>query len=209
LIMILLIGLFVGLVCGLVAATKAGFVSSWARLLNTAVAVYIAVYMTPTIASSMSIVNERSWGAALCALMVGLVTFIILNAICMVIMGDLKIEMPKILDAVGGGVMGFANGILVWGFLCLLLSISPLTESSTVKQLYSPDEVEQMWRSSVGANMVALDFISFQSDPHEISKVVEMILKEGRPKPKPPKEAPVEEIEEGVEQPVSTDVPEG
>ncbi len=209
-IMILLIGLFIGLVCGLLAATKAGFVSSWTRLFNTAVAVYISVYMTPMIASSTAIVNEHHYGAVLCALVLFVVTFIILNAICMVIMGDLKIEMSKIFDAVGGGAIGFANGVLVWGFLCLLLSISPFAKSSTTSQICSADEVRQMWCSSVGANMAAIDFVSFQNPRYTLPEVVEKIVTEGMPRPKPPKEVPVplEEVEEGIDVPVSTDTPE-
>jgi uncharacterized membrane protein required for colicin V production len=210
-IMILLIGLFIGLVCGLLAATKAGFVSSWTRLFNSAVAVYIAVYLTPMIASSTAIVNEHHYGAVLCAIVIFVVTFLILNAICMVILGDLKIEMSKIFDAVGGGVMGFANGVLVWGFLCLLLCISPLAKASMTSQICSPDEVRQMWCSSVGANMAAIDFISFQNPKYTLAEVIEKIQTEGMPKPKPPKEVPVpqEEVEEGIDVPVSTDTPEG
>lgn len=203
--MILLVGLFIGLICGLVAATKAGFASSWARLLNTAVAVYVAVYATPTIASSAAIINEHFWGAVLCAFILFVMTFIILNAICMVIMGDLKIEMPKLLDTLGGGILGFANGVLAWGFICLLFCISPLAGSSTAKQLCSPDEVKQMWSSAVGTNMAVLDFVTMQDNPHSVCKVVDMIVTHGMPKPKAPKEQPVEEevVEEPAETPAS------
>jgi uncharacterized membrane protein required for colicin V production len=181
--MILVIGLIIGLVCGMIAAKKAGFVSAWARLFNTGVAVYIAVYMTPTIAASASIVGQNAIGPVLCACILAIVMFVILNTICSTIMGDLKIEMTRLLDSLGGGVLGFANGMLVWGFLCLLLCISPLAESSFVKQTTAPEEVMQMWNSSMGANVAILGFLSCDS-PRPVGKVVEAIKKMSEPKPK-------------------------
>jgi uncharacterized membrane protein required for colicin V production len=182
--MILLIGLIIGLVCGMLAAKKAGFVSAWIRLFNTGVAVYIAVYMTPTIAASASIVGQSAYGPVLCAGLLAIVMFVILNTVCSAIMGDLKIETAKLLDGLGGGVLGFANGMLVWGFLCLLLSISPLADSSFVTQTAAPEEVKQMWNSSVGANVAVLGIMSCDS-PRRIEKVVDKIMKINAPKPKP------------------------
>jgi uncharacterized membrane protein required for colicin V production len=180
--MILLIGLIIGLICGLIAAKKVGFVSAWAKLFNTGAAVYIAVYMTPTIAASSSIVGQSAIGPVLCAGILAIVMFVILNTICSAIMGDLKIEIAKFLDSLGGGVLGFANGMLVWGFLCLLLWISPLAESSFVTQTAAPEEIKQMWNSSVGPNVAILGFLSCDS-PRPIDKVVERIIEINKPKP--------------------------
>jgi uncharacterized membrane protein required for colicin V production len=183
--MILLIGLIIGLICGLIAAKTAGFVSAWARLFNTGVAVYIAIYMTPTIAASASIVGENAIGPVLCAGILAIVLFVILTTICSTIMGDLKIGMAKLLDSLGGGILGFANGVLMWGFLCLLLSISPLAKSSFVEQMSDSKEVEQMWNSSVGADVAILGFLSCQDSPRPLVKVVDTIMKISAPKPKP------------------------
>jgi|GEM_PF-3177525 len=194
--MLLLVGLVIGLICGLAAAKAAGFVSSWVRLFNTAVAVYVTVYTTPMLVSSVTLINEHTYGPVLSAIVISVVTFIILNSICMVVMGELKIEMPKLLDGLGGGAMGFANGMLVWGFLLLLLSISPLAASSMVKQVCSEDEVQQLWLSSVGTSVAALDFITFQNEPPSLCKVVEQLAKAAQPKPKPGKEKPATPTDE-------------
>ncbi|HSV26767.1 MAG TPA: CvpA family protein, partial [Sedimentisphaerales bacterium] len=167
--MILLFGLVMALICGLLAASKAGFVSSWTRLLNTAVAVYLAVYLTPTLGSSFAFIGEHPYGAVLCALAVALVTFIGLNAICGLILGDLKIEIAKVVDAVGGGVMGFVNGLLLWGFICLLLWISPVADFVMDGHISSRDEVQQMWYSSIGTNMAVMNAVTFQSRPQPLS----------------------------------------
>jgi uncharacterized membrane protein required for colicin V production len=181
--MILLIGLIIGLVCGMIAAKTVGFVSAWARLFNTGVAVYIAIYMTPTIAASASIIGENVYGPVLCAGILGVVIFVILSIICSAILGDLKIDMTKLFDSLGGGVLGFANGMLVWGFLCLLLSISPLANSSFVKETSDPKEVRQMWSSSVGVDVAILGVLSWDS-PRPLAKVVDTIMRISAPKPK-------------------------
>jgi uncharacterized membrane protein required for colicin V production len=194
--MILLVGMFIGFLCGLVAAKAAGFVSSWVKLLNTAVAIYVAVYMTPVITASVSIVSEYACGSVLCALVISVVTFLILNAITMTIMGDLKVAMPRLVEMLGGGGLGFLNGMLVWGFVCLLLAISPLANSSFMQQNCPPEEVEQMWKSSVGTSMAVLDFISFQDVSQSLPKVVDMILKASQPKTPKPVEPPAESEEQ-------------
>jgi uncharacterized membrane protein required for colicin V production len=195
--MVLLIGLFIALICGLLAAKSAGFVASWIKLFNTAVAVYIAVYMTETMVIRSQLVREHACGAVLCAAVLGILVFVILNTICMVIMGELKVEMPRLLDRLGGGAIGFLNGMLLWGFLCLLLAISPAAESSFVMQMLDKDEVEQMWNSSVGTTMTILDFASFQDASHSLPEIVKKVKQAGKPVagPKPATEEP-KEVEE-------------
>jgi uncharacterized membrane protein required for colicin V production len=203
--MILLVGMFIGFLCGLVAAKTAGFVSSWVKLLNTAVAIYVAVYMTPMIAASVSVVSEYACGSVLCALVISVITFLVLNAITMTIMGDLKVTMPRLVEMLGGGGLGFLNGMLVWGFICLLLAISPLAKSSFMQQNCPPEEIEQMWKSSVGTSMAILDFVSFQDVSQSLPKVVDIILKTSQPKP--PKSKPIEPPAESEEQPAQEPAP--
>jgi hypothetical protein len=171
--MILLLGLFIGLVSGLIAAKRTGLVSGYATLLNSSVAMYIAVYVTPVVVESVDLISQYSYGPVLCALLICVISFAILSTICSTVMGDLKIVMPKPVDTLGGGAMGFMSGMLFWGFLCLLLEVSPVSDSPMMNSIcQDPQEVTTMWTASVGTSISILNTITLQDEPYPVAKAV-------------------------------------
>jgi hypothetical protein len=183
--MIILIGLFVGLICALAGAKKAGFVSGWTTLLNASVAMYLGIYATPIVVNSVSIVAEHTYGPVLTAFLVSVIMFAILNTISAAVTGDLKIAMPRLLETLGGGAIGFVNGMLLWGFLCLLLEISPLADSSVVRDTCrDPAEISQMWQASVGTSVAVLNAVSWQSNAEHICDMVDEMKAVAKPKEK-------------------------
>jgi hypothetical protein len=186
--MVLLIGLFIGLICGLAGAKKAGFVSGWVTLLNASVAIYLGIHIAPIIVGSVEVVAKFPYGAALVAMIVSILMFAILGAVASAVTGDLKITMPRLLETLGGGAIAFINGLLLWGFICLLVEISPLAESSIVKDTCrDPAEISQMWKASVGTSVSTLDVISWQSSAEDLGNIVSDLKKYA--KPEKPKEA--------------------
>lgn len=199
---ILLIGMFIGLISALAGAKKAGLVAGWTTLLNASVAMYLAVYITPAIADSVAIVANFPYGAVLAAFLIAVIMFAILNAIASAVTGDLKIAMPRLVELLGGGAVGFINGMLLWGFICLLLDISPLADSSIVKDTcQSPTEISQMWKGSVGASVAVLNTASWQSgtSSQDLCNIVTGLKDIAKPKTKA-KPAPVpDESSESIE----------
>jgi hypothetical protein len=183
--MILLIGLFVGLICGLAGAKKAGFVSGWTTLLNASVAIYLGVYITPIVVGSVSIVGQQPYGPVLTALIASVALFVILSTITSAVTGDLKIAMPKLVETLGGGAIGFVSGMLLWGFVCLLLEISPLADSSVVKDTCrDPAEISQMWKGSVGTSITVLNAVTLQANAEPLPDMVEAMKAVAKPKEK-------------------------
>jgi hypothetical protein len=203
---ILLIGCLIGFICAIAGAKKAGFVSGWATLLNASVSMYLAAYITPTLVASIPIASEYTFGPVLLALIIAILAFAILNTIYSAVTGDLKIAMPRLVETLGGGVLGFLNGLLLWGFLCLLLEMSPLMNSSLVKETCrDPQEIRQMWSSSVGTSMAVLNAASCQDSPAPLGKVVDAMKAVANPKPKPkPRPTPAQDNVETTEEPNST-----
>lgn len=186
--------------CGIAVAKKAGFVSGWTTLLNASVAIYLGIYVTPTVVESVSYIADFSYGAMLTAFVVAVILFTILNTIASTVTGDLKIEMPKMIETLGGGAIGFLTGMLLWGFLCLLLEVSPLADSAMVKDTCrDPAEISNMWKGSVGVGVAVLNTVSCQSNAEPLADVVKQMKAVASPKPKnkpaptPPEEtAPTE-----------------
>jgi hypothetical protein len=171
---IILIGLFIGLICGLAGAKRVGFVSGWTTLLNASVSMYLAIYIAPIVVDSVSIVARYTYGPVICTFVLAAVLFAILGRICSTVTGDLKIAMPKVIETLGGGAIGFINGMLLWGFLCLLLEISPAADSSIVKDTCrDPAEISRMWKASVGTSVAVLSTISCQGNAEPLGDKVE------------------------------------
>ena len=131
-------GLFVWL------AVRMGFFEVWALLFNVVVSVYTALFLTPLIGQKISAAGDTSYGSALTLAGVAAGTFLILQGVSFTFLtGQFKVPFPKILDNVGAGVLGFLTGFLIWSFLALLVSATPIARSSLAKNIGFGRKIEQ------------------------------------------------------------------
>jgi hypothetical protein len=131
-------GLFVWL------AVRMGFYETWAMLFNVVVAVYTAVFLTPVIVSKIPAAGDTAYGNALTLTAVAAAVFLVLHGISYIFLtGQFKVAFPKVLDLVGAGVLGFLAGVLVWSFVALLVSVTPIAQSSLAQDIGFGRKIEQ------------------------------------------------------------------
>ncbi len=127
---ILVGGLFVWL------AVKMGFYETWILLFNIVIAVYLGVFLGPVIANIFPIVHNSPYNDVLCMIIPAVGAFLILHGISFTLFtGQFSVPFTKTFDTCAAGLLGFLTGFLVWAFLSLLISITPISQHSFVSEL--------------------------------------------------------------------------
>jgi len=138
---------WVGILIGVLfawSAVKIGFYEMWAILFNIVISVYLAIYLQPAIVDIVPSASGTPYGNALTMLATAIAVFLILYSISYILLtGQFTIPFPKIFDALGSSVLGFLAGFLLWSFASLLLSITPISQNSFVKEIGFDNQFEQ------------------------------------------------------------------
>jgi len=114
---------------------KRGFYEIWALWFNVLVSVYLSVFLTPMIVQATA-AEEMSFSSMLVMLGIAIGTFVILHGISYILLiGQFKVTFPKIIDVAGGGFLGFLTGYLIWSFLLVAISVSPISQNSFAKAI--------------------------------------------------------------------------
>ncbi|MHC4113352.1 MAG: CvpA family protein [Planctomycetota bacterium] len=117
-------------------AVKKGFYETWILLFNIVIAVYLAVFLGPVIANIVPVARGSAYNNALCMIIPGVGAFLILYGISsMLFTGQFSIPFTKTFDTCVAGFFGFITGLLVWFFLSLLISITPISQHTFVSEL--------------------------------------------------------------------------
>ncbi|MHC4758822.1 MAG: CvpA family protein [Planctomycetota bacterium] len=127
-----------GIIAGIAFAyygLKRGFFEMWGNFFNLLISFYLALFLRPVIVEYISGAGNSWLGIFLSILLTGVAIFLVLFGISYVAFGQFKIELPKLFDIAGGALMGFLGGVLLWGFLIFLLSMTPLSQSSLAKSI--------------------------------------------------------------------------
>lgn len=117
-------------------AIKIGFYETWAMLFNIAVSVYLGVSLRPILVELVpSAAGNTPYGSALAIFGIAIGAFLILHGISFVFFtGQFSVTLPKVLNIIGAGFLGFVTGFLVWSFVSFLVSTTPIFESAYLKQ---------------------------------------------------------------------------
>ena len=116
-------------------AVKKGFYETWILLFNVIIAVYLAVFLGPVIANIVPIAPKSAYNNALCMMIPGIGGFLILYAISSTLFtGQFSVPFTKTIDTFAAGFFGFLAGLLVWCFLSLLISITPISQNAFVSE---------------------------------------------------------------------------
>jgi hypothetical protein len=115
-----------GLAFALWAAFRLGLYEMIALFVNLVVAVYLALFATPTLIALIPAAADIPYGALVSAAVVAGLTFGVLHALCFAILtGQFKVSFPRVLDGVLAGALGFFAGFLIVAFLTSLLALAP------------------------------------------------------------------------------------
>jgi low affinity Fe/Cu permease len=125
-------------------AIKMGFYETWAMLFNIAVSVYLGVSLRPILIELVPSAGNTPYGSALTIFGIAIGAFLILHGISFVFFtGQFSVSLPKVLNIIGAGLLGFVAGFLVWGFVSFLVSTTPIFESAYMKQLDLGSQIRQ------------------------------------------------------------------
>ena len=124
---------------------RLGFYETWCLLFNVVISVYLAVFLAPTVAACAPITGAiAAYGMALSMVVLGGGCFAILYGLSYVYLtSQYNIPFPKVIDILLAGAMGFLCGFLVLSFLALIFTITPLAQTSLVRDLGFNRESEQ------------------------------------------------------------------
>ncbi|MHC4547035.1 MAG: CvpA family protein [Planctomycetota bacterium] len=165
-------------------AVKKGFYETWILLFNIVIAVYLAVFLGPVIANIVPIVHGSAYNNALCMIIPAVGAFLILYGISFTLFtGQFSIPFTKILDTCVAGFFGFLTGLLVWFFVSLLISITPISQHTFVSELDFAGGFKQSGEPYVGWWCDLVNSIVASEDSDITSEeVINALLKNAEPK---------------------------
>ncbi len=126
------------LVGGLFAwiAVQIGFYATWIMLFNLVLSAYVAIFLSPVLVATIPAATETPYGYALILLCTASATLLIGYGTCYALLsGRLRAEFPRLFNNVGGGLMGFLSGFLIFSFLSFAVCLTPLADIDTFKSL--------------------------------------------------------------------------
>lgn len=125
-------------------AVKIGFYEMWATLFNIVISIYVAVFLTPVILNIIPMTGDTAYGNALTMATIVIGIFLILHGITYIFFtGQFNISFPRIFDTLGAGVLGFLAGFLVWSFVALLISATPVSQNTFAKDIGFGSRIKQ------------------------------------------------------------------
>ena len=131
--MVFWIGILIAVVVAF-STFKLGFYHAWTMLFNAVIAVYLGIRLAPLVEEFVPIGGR--YGPALTLMLAGLMPFLILHAISYVfLLGQFEVTFPRILNTLGGGIMGFLTGFLIWSFAVLVICATPFSEKQYLKEI--------------------------------------------------------------------------
>jgi hypothetical protein len=143
-------GFWIGILFGALfvyVGVKIGFYETWILLFNLVVSIYLAVFLRPVIEQFIPIAGDTSYGDALIMLAVAIGVFVLLYGISYVFFSSqFNVPVPRIFDVVGSGFLGFWAGLLVWSFIIVIISVTPIYQSSFLETIGFTEKFKKEFR---------------------------------------------------------------
>ena len=166
---------------------KKGLYEAWVLGFNILIAVYLAVFLGPTIANIPAVASQPCC-SALGMTGTAIATFLVLQVLAwLFITGQFGISFPKLLDQSGAAVIAFFAGLLVWSFISYLLFLTPVTQKNKFASMglnasYNQKNISYISASCnlIGKFAAAKD--SGLADKESIAEYLKDIEKKAHPK---------------------------
>jgi hypothetical protein len=121
-----------------------GFYQTWAMVFNIVISVYLAIFLTPVIAEAIPAAADTAYGYALVSIALAIGTLVILQSITYTLFtGQFSVTFPKVFNTVGGGILGFLAGFLIWSFAAMVVSTTPVSANSFAQKIGLGSKIEQ------------------------------------------------------------------
>ncbi|MDO8302072.1 MAG: hypothetical protein Q7T18_02415 [Sedimentisphaerales bacterium] len=173
---------FVFAVCGY----RWGFYTMWAVLFNLTISIYLGVMLSPTAAGVLPMLfpadAQQSSGAfwyiyAGLTAGVSLVSFIILQTVAMsYFTGTFNITLPKLLENLGAAFAGFVTGYVLWGFICFLVLIMPVSQSVFLKSFTADRGSIEVSMPTVSKVVNIINAVSLQPNRRQVQNIMRWTL---------------------------------
>jgi hypothetical protein len=125
-------------------AVKIGFYETWTMLFNIVISIYLSIFLTPATTTLVPAAGDTAYGNALTLITVAVGAFLILHGVSYSLLtGRFSVWFPRPLDNVGSGLLGFLGGLLIWSFVTLVISASPVSQRSFARNIDLRNAVEQ------------------------------------------------------------------
>jgi hypothetical protein len=128
---------WIGIIIGGIFAwnlVRTGFCESWLIFFNIVLAIYLAIYLQPAIAQSYPSTAQSSFNITITMLITASAGFLALYGLFyMFFTSQFSATFPKVLEIIGSGILGFLTGFLFWSFVCLLICMTELSQSTLVR----------------------------------------------------------------------------
>jgi hypothetical protein len=118
-------------------AVRMGFYQSWGLLFNIVISIYLAIFLAPLVADwAPTTGGGAGYGIMLSLIALAGGCFAILYGLSYVFLtGQFSIPFPKVLDILVAGSFGFLSGFLIWSFVALVVTASPLAQHKVLSTL--------------------------------------------------------------------------
>jgi len=164
-----------------------GFYTIWAVLFNIMISIYLSVMLSPTVAAFAPMLfggykpgDAGFWYVyAAVAAAVALASFIVLQVVAMTYFtGTFNITLPRLLENLGAIFIGFVTGYILWGFICFLVLILPISKDQPVLlKAFTADEQSKELSVPVISKVVnTINALSLQPNGGEVKNVINWTL---------------------------------
>jgi len=115
---------------------RRGFYDMWVILFNVVISLYLGIFLWPTIIEYFPLLEKTSLHIVMTVLITSAIVFTILQSLAsLLLIGQFTVILPKILDTLGAAILGFLTGLLLWGFVSLVITLTPVHENDFVNEL--------------------------------------------------------------------------
>lgn len=174
--MVLLAGITFSLVFAAVLIKK-GLYIGWVRLVNTVFAIYLSIFLTPSISRCSDSISDMKYGYPLCLTIIAVVLFLVLHGLTVTFFtGIFKVTFPKTLNTAGAAVLSFVCGLLVWSFACFVFLLTPVPHHPLAQGFELPAQLVQNSVPPLRLTCGFVNICSFQGKQADASKVLDSLL---------------------------------
>jgi hypothetical protein len=165
-----------------------GFYTIWAMLFNLLISIYLGVMLSPTVAGFMPTLfpagtrqTEGNFWYVYAVIVAGvaLVSFMILQITSMTYFtGTFNISLPKLLENLGALVAGFLAGYVLWGFICFLVLIMPVSKDQPLllKSFTADQQSKEISMPTISKVTNIINAVSLQPNRPQVRSVIKWTL---------------------------------
>ena len=148
----------------------------WSMLFNALIAIYISVMLSPTLIKVIPSLSVDPYYHGLCVLTLAILVFAISQGLSVLyLMDTYSVAIPRIFNRFVAGILGFLMGYFVANFLFFSLSITPLRDTSTIKNMCGKVPLAQIVDCPVCTACNSIHRISFHWDRDACEDAVNLL----------------------------------